>query len=29
VQAVDHPFIREYFASERGRLPSPETSRRQ
>jgi len=23
VQAVDHPFIREYFASERGRLPSP------
>ena len=29
VQAVDHPFIREYFASERGRLPSPQTSRRQ
>jgi phospholipid/cholesterol/gamma-HCH transport system ATP-binding protein len=23
VQAVDHPFIRQYFASERGRLPSP------
>ena len=23
VQAVDHPFIHEYFASERGRLPSP------
>ena len=23
VQGVDHPFIREYFASERGRLPSP------
>jgi phospholipid/cholesterol/gamma-HCH transport system ATP-binding protein len=28
VQAVDHPFIREYFASERGRLPSPEAVRR-
>jgi phospholipid/cholesterol/gamma-HCH transport system ATP-binding protein len=25
VRLVDHPFIREYFASERGRLPSPET----
>jgi phospholipid/cholesterol/gamma-HCH transport system ATP-binding protein len=24
VRACDHPFIREYFASERGRLPSPE-----
>jgi len=23
VQAVDHPFIRQYFANERGRLPSP------
>jgi phospholipid/cholesterol/gamma-HCH transport system ATP-binding protein len=23
VRPVDHPFIREYFASERGRLPSP------
>ena len=23
VRQVDHPFIREYFASERGRLPSP------
>jgi phospholipid/cholesterol/gamma-HCH transport system ATP-binding protein len=28
VQAVDHPFIRQYFASERGRLPSPEAVRR-
>jgi len=24
VRACDHPFVREYFASERGRLPSPE-----
>jgi phospholipid/cholesterol/gamma-HCH transport system ATP-binding protein len=24
VRAVEHPFIQEYFASERGRLPSPE-----
>jgi phospholipid/cholesterol/gamma-HCH transport system ATP-binding protein len=23
VQGVDHPFIRDYFANERGRLPSP------
>jgi phospholipid/cholesterol/gamma-HCH transport system ATP-binding protein len=23
VRQVDHPFIREYFSSERGRLPSP------
>jgi phospholipid/cholesterol/gamma-HCH transport system ATP-binding protein len=28
VQAVDHPFIHEYFASERGRLPSPVAVRR-
>jgi phospholipid/cholesterol/gamma-HCH transport system ATP-binding protein len=28
VQAVDHPFIREYFSNERGRLPSPEGGRR-
>jgi phospholipid/cholesterol/gamma-HCH transport system ATP-binding protein len=28
VRAVDHPFIREYFSSERGRLPSPEAIRR-
>jgi phospholipid/cholesterol/gamma-HCH transport system ATP-binding protein len=25
VRSVEHPFIREYFASERGRLPSPGT----
>ena len=25
VRTVDHPFIREYFASERARLPSPDT----
>lgn len=24
VRTVDHPFVREYFASERGRLPSPD-----
>jgi phospholipid/cholesterol/gamma-HCH transport system ATP-binding protein len=26
VRKVDHPFIREYFASERARLPSPDTA---